>query len=75
MTWLVPPGGVPNSILLTILAPIVLGALANHCAQPQQAQGQLGDVLRNEAQQAQQQSPQAGGLLGKILSQVEAPRQ
>ena len=63
--------------LLMILAPIVLGALARHRAQAQETQGAnqpgLGDVLKQEAQQARK-SPGVGGLLGKILSQVESPR-
>jgi hypothetical protein len=60
--------------LMMILAPIVLAALARHRSQSQQtpqAQGNLGDTLRNEAQK----SPRMGGLLGKILAQVETPRQ
>jgi len=61
--------------LLSILAPIVLGALANHRAQSPQPAGNLGDVLEHEAQQVAQQSPRADGLIGKILSQVETPRQ
>lgn len=60
--------------LLTILAPIVLAALARHRAQSPQTPGNLNDVLKEEAQQAQRQSPHVGGLLGKILSHVETPR-
>jgi hypothetical protein len=64
--------------LLMILAPIVLGALARHRSQAQTApaggQPNVGDVLRQEAQTAQQQTPGMGGLLGKILSRVETPR-
>jgi hypothetical protein len=64
--------------LLMILAPIVLAALAHRHAQAAQGgnaqQPGLNDVLVNEAQQAQQQSPGVGGLLGKILSHVETPR-
>lgn len=64
--------------LLMILAPIILGALARHRSQAQTTQptGQtgVGDVLRQEAQNAQQKSPGLGGLLGKILSRVETPR-
>jgi hypothetical protein len=55
--------------LLMILAPIVLGALAHKRAENQQ-RGNVGDVLKQEAQQ----SPRAGGLLGKILAHVEMPR-
>jgi hypothetical protein len=65
--------------LLMILGPIVLAALARRHAQAT-AQGgtdtTLTNVLQQDAQAAQAQapSPHVGGLLGKILSHVEAPR-
>lgn len=60
--------------LLMLLMPFVLRALAKHQSSPA-AQGQgggLGDVLQKEAQsaQTQTQSPQVGGVLGKILASV-----
>ena len=62
--------------LLMMLAPIVLAALAKRHSQAQQttpsAQPNLGDVLKNEAQKAG--GSHAGGILGKILAQVETPR-
>jgi hypothetical protein len=67
--------------LLMILAPIVLAAIAKHrssgAAQSTQPAGNggLGSVLQQEARTAAQNSPHAGGLLGKILSHVETPRQ
>lgn len=67
--------------LLMMLAPIILGVLAHRRSQqsaaaPTQSQGGqgTGEVLRQEAQEAQQRSPGVGGLLGKILSHVESPR-
>jgi len=59
--------------LLMILAPIVLAALAHKHAQASTGGGEpdLGNVLTQEAQQAQQRSPRTGGLLGSILSHVE----
>jgi hypothetical protein len=63
--------------LLMILAPIVLGALAHKREQNQAAgttQPGINDTLRNEAQNAQRQSPGSGGLVGNILSHVETPR-
>lgn len=66
--------------LLMILAPIVLGALAKRAMSHGAAQtdpGQLNDVLRQDAAQAQQQAQaqghHMGGLLGKILDMVESP--
>ena len=68
--------------LLMILAPIVLSALARRsmgaggaapaqpdaAGSPAGAGGGLGDILRQEATQIQQQNPGAfGGVLGKIL--------
>lgn len=64
--------------LLMLLAPIVLAALARHRSQtqagPANAQPDLGDVLKHEAQQAEPKRSGPGGLLGKILSYVETPR-
>jgi hypothetical protein len=58
-----------------MLSPIVLGVLARHQFGGQNAQqadaGQLGNVLRQEAQSAARQSPHVGGLLGKILGAVQ----
>jgi hypothetical protein len=59
--------------LLMMLAPIVLGVLARRHAQAasQNDPAQLGGALRQDAheakQQAQQESPHLGGLLGKII--------
>jgi hypothetical protein len=58
--------------LLILLAPFVLRALAKHQESAgTQHGGGLGDVLQREAQKAQTsaaaQSPQVGGMLGKIL--------
>jgi len=66
--------------LLMILAPIVLGTLAkrsmNHGAAHTDP-GQLNDVLKKDAVQAQQQAQaqghHIGGILGKILDHVESP--
>ena len=66
--------------LLMILGPIVLAALARRHAQAseQGTNPSLTNVLQQDAQAAQAKaqtaSPQVGGLLGKILSHVEAPR-
>ena len=66
--------------LLMILAPIVLAAIAKHRASgaaqsstQSAGSGGLGSVLQHEARTAAQNSPHAGGLLGKILSHVETP--
>ena len=66
--------------LLMILAPIVMGALAKRAMDHGTAQtdpGQLGQVLQQDAAQAQQQatatSPHMGGILGKILDMAESP--
>ena len=64
--------------LLMILAPIVIAALAKRHSQAQQTsapgtQPPLGDVLKNEANRANQGSG-GGGLLGKILAHVQEPR-
>jgi hypothetical protein len=58
--------------LLTILAPIVLAMIAKR-RQQGGASTPLNTHLRDEAEQAQRKSPQVGGILGKILSHVEAP--
>jgi hypothetical protein len=58
--------------LLMIVAPIVLGMIARR-RQQAGASAPLDTHLREEAQKAQQQSPHVGGILGKILSHVEAP--
>jgi hypothetical protein len=58
--------------LLMILAPIVIGALARRHSQS--ANADLGTVLNTEAQTAKESSPQVGGILGKILNQVQTPR-
>ena len=75
--------------LLLMLTPLVLGALARRQFGAQGAQQgaqqgapadpqQLGDALRQEAQEAhaqvQRQAPHVGGLLGKILDLAEGPR-
>jgi hypothetical protein len=66
--------------LLMILAPIVLGALARRAMSHGAAQtdpGQLNEVLKQDAAQAQQQAQaqghHMGGLLGKILGMAESP--
>ena len=66
--------------LLMILAPIVMGAIAKRAMSHGAAQddpGQLGQVLQQDAVQAQQQaashSPHMGGILGKILDMAESP--
>lgn len=60
--------------LLMILAPIVLAILAKRHANA--SHDQLGTQLQQEAQnasaQAQKSSPHVGGILGKILDQVQA---
>jgi hypothetical protein len=66
--------------LLAMLAPIVLGALARRAAEhgaAQQDPEQLKQVLQQDGaqahQQAQSQSTQMGGLLGKLMSMAESP--
>ncbi len=63
--------------LLMMLSPIVLGVLARRQFGNQNVSqvdsGQLAGALQQEAQSAQRQSPQVGGLLGKILGAAEAP--
>ena len=62
--------------LLMMLSPIVLGVLARREFGGQKAQqaspGQLTQVLHQEAQNAAQQSPHVGGLLGKLLGAAGA---
>lgn len=57
--------------LLMMLAPIVMGVLARRHASAQSSPGQLGTVLQQEGQEAQQraqtQAPQLGGILGQIF--------
>jgi hypothetical protein len=64
--------------LLMILSPIVLGVLARRQFGNQNVSqidsGQLAGALQQEAQNAQRQSPNVGGLLGKLLSGAESPR-
>jgi hypothetical protein len=66
--------------LLAILAPIVIGALAKRAVSHGSAHRdpeQLKQVLQQDGaeaqQQAQQQSPHLGGLLGKLMSMAESP--
>lgn len=65
--------------LLTILAPIVVGALAkramNHgsAEDPQEIQKSLQQDGQQAKQQAEQHSPHLGGLLGKIMGMSESP--
>ena len=64
--------------LLLMLSPVVLGVLARRQFGNQSVSqvdaGQLAGALHQEAQNAQRQSPNIGGLLGKLLSGAEAPR-
>ena len=64
--------------LLMILAPIVLAALAKRQSRGKEAgaagQPKLDDVLNQEAQSANPQGANNGGLLGKILAHVQEPR-
>lgn len=54
--------------LMAILAPIVMGTLANHAQGQGLNAGGLGGMLAQEAQQIQQQGGSAGGLLNSVLS-------
>ena len=60
--------------LLTILAPIVIAALARRrtqAAAAQPSQPSMGQVLQREALEAQARAkPQVGGILGSILARV-----
>jgi hypothetical protein len=65
--------------LMMILVPIVLAAIAHHKRSANLAPSDVGPTLRNQAQAAQeqavQQSPHLGGLLGGIMSHVmQKPR-
>lgn len=57
--------------LIMMLAPIIMGVLARRHANAQSSPDQLGAVLQQEGQVAQQraetQAPQLGGLLGQIF--------
>jgi hypothetical protein len=53
--------------LMAILAPMVMGALANHAQGQGIGPGGLGGLLAQEAQQVQQQGGSAGGLLNAVL--------
>jgi hypothetical protein len=53
--------------LLSILAPLVMGALANHAQGQNVGAGGLGGLLTQEVQQVQQQGGSAGGLLDAVL--------
>lgn len=53
--------------LLAILAPIVMGILANHAQNQNLNSGGLGSMLGQESQQIQQQGGLAGGLLNAVL--------
>lgn len=60
--------------LLMILAPIVLAVLARRHASANNNTGSIGGALQQDAQAAQQNgAPHMGGILGKILSHVQAP--
>lgn len=60
--------------LIMLLAPIVMGVLARRYTNNQSNPGQLGTVLQQEGQIAQQraqtQAPQLGGLLGQIFKDL-----
>lgn len=64
--------------LLMMLSPIVLGVLARRQFGNQNVSqidaGQFAGALQQEAQAAQRQSPNVGGLLGKLLGGAESPR-
>jgi hypothetical protein len=72
-------GAEQTRTLLTILAPIVVGALARRATSDDSAQGpqEIQKSLQQDGQQAKQQaeqhSPHLGGLLGKIMSMAESP--
>ena len=63
--------------LLMMLSPVVLGVLARRQFGNQNVSqvdgGQLAGALQQEAQSAQRQAPNLGGLLGKLLGGAEAP--
>lgn len=53
--------------LMAILAPMVMGALANHTQGQNVGAGGLGGLLAQETQQIQQQGGSAGSLLNSVL--------
>ncbi|MBS0557717.1 MAG: DUF937 domain-containing protein [Proteobacteria bacterium] len=53
--------------LMAILAPLVMGALANHAQGQNVGAGGLGGLLAQEVQQVQQQGGSTGGLLNSVL--------
>jgi hypothetical protein len=53
--------------LMAILAPLVMGALANHSQNQGIGAGGLGGLLAQETQQIQQQGGSAGDLLNSVL--------
>lgn len=64
--------------LLLMLSPILLGVLARRqfggTSAAAKSPNELSGTLQQEAQTAAQNAPHFGGLLGKLLSAVEAPR-
>ena len=62
--------------LVLMLSPILLGILARRQfgGAAAKSPGALSGTLQQEAQTAAQSSPHVGGLLGKLLNAVEAPR-
>lgn len=54
--------------LMAILAPMVMGALANHAQGQNVGAGGLGSLLAQEVQRVQQRGGSAGGLLNSVLS-------
>ncbi|MBS0569604.1 MAG: DUF937 domain-containing protein [Proteobacteria bacterium] len=54
--------------LMAMLAPLVMGALANHAQAQNVGAGGLGGLLAREVQQVQQQGGSAGGLLNSVLA-------
>jgi hypothetical protein len=53
--------------LMAILAPIVMGALANHAQDQNVGAGGLGGLLAQEVQQVSRQGGSAGSLLNSVL--------
>lgn len=64
--------------LVLMLSPVLLGLLARrqfgNADNAATSPGALSGALHQEAQNAAQSAPHVGGLLGKLLSAVEAPR-
>jgi hypothetical protein len=58
--------------LMAILAPIVMGVLANSSRQQGLSPGGLGGMLGQQSQQIQQQGGLAGGLLNAVLNHNSA---